>query len=199
MDPEKHAGELAEAYALGALEADERDVVEAHIAQCPACSRRVGEAEEALLALERGTKLVKEPPGAAIVLPNVPRRAASWWALPAFAAAFILGLLFSHFSPQSNVATLAMIHSHFSHAQFSGAPGAPAAKVLYARDRSWYYVIVAGSRRFDVYGLQGRVAIRLGATEPRDATSELFARSEMRFDRIELRENANVVEGAAIR
>lgn len=199
MDPETHVGELAEAYALGALETDEREAVGAHIAYCPACLRRVGEVEETLLALERGNKLVKEPPGEAVVLPFPARPSMRWWAIPAIAAAFIIGFLFPHFSSQSNVAALAMIHSHFSHAQFSGAPGAPAAKVLYARDRSWYYVIVAGSRRFDVYGLQGLVETRLGTTEPRGSTSELFARSEMHFDRIELRDNGTVVEGAAIR
>lgn len=197
MDPEMHVGELAEAYALGALEPTERNAVEGHIALCTECLRRVGEAEETLLALERASKVVKEPPGEGIVLPFAARSAISWWAIPAIAAAFIIGFLAPHFAPQSNVATLAMIQSHFSHAQFGG--NGPAAKVLYARDRSWYYVIVVGSRRFDVYGLQGSRATRLGATEPKGSTSELFVRSMLRFDRIELRASGATLESAAVR
>jgi len=86
------------------------------------------------------------------------------------------------------------IDSHFSHAQFSG--NGPPAKVIYARDRSWYYVIVSGSRRFEVYGLRGTQATRLGTTVPRGETSELFVRKQPRF---ELRDGATGIENASVR
>ncbi len=69
------------------------------------------------------------------------------------AAALIVGILWPRAQSQHDVATLAMVNGHFSHAQFAGT--GPKAKVLYARDRSWYYVIVAGTGRYDVYGVAG--------------------------------------------
>lgn len=198
MESNVHVGEAAELYALGALDAFEQAEVEAHIGGCAECLRRVGEAEETLLALERGTKAVELPRNRGNVLPIArPRRTLTWWVPAAIAAAFILGWLIPRTASQPGVATLAMINSHFSHAQFSG--GGPPAKVIYARDRSWYYVIVSGSRRFDVYGLRGASATRLGTTTARGTTSELFVQRQPRFERVDLRDGTALVESASIR
>jgi hypothetical protein len=197
MEPDVHIGETADLYAFGLLDERERGEVEAHIAQCATCLRRVGEAEETLLALEREHKPVRMPSAGGNVLPIAPRRInPAWWIAPAIAAAFVLGFLFPRHTPQTSVATLAMIESHFSHAQFNGT--GPPAKVIYARDRSWYYVIVSGNHRFDVYGIHGATATRLGTTAPAGATSELFKRSNVPFDRIELRGRSGAIEGASI-
>jgi hypothetical protein len=197
MESDVHAGEAAELYALGALDEREQAGLEAHIAHCAPCLRRVGEAEETLLALERGSKAVDVPRRQGNVLPIArSRKAFAWWIPAAIAAAFVLGWLVPRSAPQPGVATLAMIDSHFSHAQFSGSPPA---KVIYARDRSWYYVIVSGSRRFDVYGLRGTQSTRLGTTAARGATSELFVRGQPRFERVELRDGTALVESASIR
>ncbi|HEY2473913.1 MAG TPA: zf-HC2 domain-containing protein [Candidatus Cybelea sp.] len=192
-----HVGEAAEVYALGLLDDRERAEVEAHIAQCATCSRRVGEAEETLLALEREHKPVPMP-SAGKVLPLAPRRMnPAWWIAPAIAAAFVLGFLFPRHVPQSSAPTLAMIESHFSHAQFNGI--GPPAKVIYARDRSWYYIIVSGNYRFNVYGIHGTNATLLGTTAPAGATSALFERSNIPFERIELRDRSGAIEGASLR
>ncbi|HEY2554778.1 MAG TPA: zf-HC2 domain-containing protein [Candidatus Cybelea sp.] len=198
MDSSGHIGEAAELYALGALDEHEQAEVEAHVARCAACLRRVGEAEETLLALERGSKAIDPPRSRANVLPMArPRTAFAWWMPAAIAAAFVLGLLLPRAVSQPGAATLAMINSHFSHAQFSG--NGPPAKVIYARDRSWYYVIVSGSRRFDVYGVRGTQATRLGTTAARGETSELFIQRPGAFARVELRAGAGFVESASIR
>jgi hypothetical protein len=198
MESNLHVGEAAELYALGALDAREQAEVEAHIAGCAECLRRVGEAEETLLALERGSKAVAAPRSRGNVLPMArPRRTFTWWVPAAIAAAFILGWLIPRSASQPGVATLAMINSHFSHAQFSG--GGPPAKVIYARDRSWYYVIVSGSRRFDVYGIRATQSTLLGTTSPRSETSELFVRGQPRFERVDLRDGTALVESASIR
>jgi hypothetical protein len=198
---EFHIGDAAELYALGALTPEEQAAVDAHVAQCSECLRRVGEAEETVLALER----VNVPPAGALrtgsVLPFDRRRSSStWWiAAVAAAAAFVLGFMLPHRAPQQpELATLAMLHSHFAHAQFTGR-GAPVAKVLYARDRSWYYVIVEGSHRYEVYGLHGLQGTNLGATRPNGESSELFVRNPSRFDGLELRDRGMLVETAAIR
>jgi anti-sigma-K factor RskA len=44
----RHIGELAELYALGSLEADERSVVERHIRDCIQCADRIRDAEETI-------------------------------------------------------------------------------------------------------------------------------------------------------
>lgn len=199
MDAEMHVDELAELYALGALDDSERDTVDKHIASCTQCLRRVGEAEETMLALERGTHAAVGFRAGRKTLPFARRRAMSWWAAPAIAAAFIVGLLVPRPLAPPNPATLAMIGSHFSHAQFAGPPGAPAAKVIYARDRSWYYVLVVGSRRFEVYGVQSGRSTLLGTTTSNGSTSELFVRSAPRFDRIELRSAREAIETAVVR
>jgi hypothetical protein len=198
---EFHIGDAAELYALGALTPEEQAAVDAHVAQCSECLRRVGEAEETVLALER----VNVPPAGALrtgsVLPFDRRRSSStWWiAAVAAAAAFVLGFMLPHRAPQQpELATLAMLHSHFAHAQFTG-PGAPSAKVLYARDRSWYYVIVEGMHRYHVYGVQSGQSVDIGSTQPRQDTSELFVGTSSRFDSIELHESGKLVEAAAIR
>jgi len=198
VEADNHIGENAELYAVGALSEDERGAVDAHAAHCPDCLRRLGEAEETVLALEGGLvarSSQRRPQRRAPIV----RGAVSWWAIPAIAAALIVGMLIPRPAPQQNPAMLAMIHSHFSHAQFIGGAAAPDAKVLYARDRSWYYVIVEGTHRFGVFGRHGGRFAMLGATRPVRGTSELFARPGENFDHLELREGNAVVESASIR
>ncbi len=127
-----------------------------------------------------------------------------WWLV--VAAAFAIGLLPSvplllqrQAQGEGNIAAIAMLHSHFDHAQFSGASTAPSAKVLYARDRAWIYVMVEGVERYDVYAVSGRVATRIGTIAPQGATSNLFVRSPGAVDRVELRSGTTVVEAAQIR
>lgn len=196
---ESHIGDAAELYAIGALSEEERAQVDAHVAQCNECLRRVGEAEETVLALERVNVPAARARRQGNVLPFRRRAVSSWWiAGVAAAAAFVLGFLLPHRPSQTELATVAMLNSHFAHAQFTGA-GAPTAKVLYARDRSWYYVIVNGTHRYDVDGVSNGEARNIGATQPRGATSELFVKPSGRFDSIELRDAGRLVETAAIR
>ena len=190
---ETHVGENAELYALGSLTDDERACVDAHIATCAQCRARVGVAEETVLALEAQT-------------PTVPLRGASptfgrkktprWWMPAAVAAALVVGFVLPH--PQGEQpAQVAMLHSHFNHAQFTG--NGPLAKVLYARDGSWYYIVVEGTHRYSVVGSSGQLEVPLGTTAARGATSELFVRGDKRFAHIDLREGTRTVETAQIR
>lgn len=195
MNADMHVDELAELYALGELDAHERAQVDAHIVECPACLRRVGEAEETVLALERVVQPASPYNGVTMLRRRQP---ALLWPVIA-AAALIVGLMLPRsFAPQQNPALLAMIHSHFSHAQFSGGLGAPPAKVIYARDRSWLYVIVEGVHRYAVYGFDGHDWTQLGTTEPRGATSDLYGRMMLGCRKIELRQENRPVESAAI-
>lgn len=195
MENSPHLGDAAELYATGHLAPAEIAAVEAHAAVCQECLRRLGEAEETVLALERITQALPMPATSKVV-PLVRRGISPWWLVPAMAAALIAGILWPHTQPSPNTATLAMINGHFSHAQFAGS--GPAAKVVYARDRSWYYVMVAGSGRYTVYGVIGSDRLNLGVTTASGSTSELFVRPKQRFDHLQLR-NDGVDESATIR
>lgn len=191
MRSDAHIGELAELYAAGALDARERAIVEAHLLRCAQCLRRTGEAEETVLALEQRFEI---PSGAGSALqPLALRSGGRFWSIAAMAAALIVGFVLPHPRSPQSPATLAMIQSHFSHAQFAGR--GPDAKVIYARDRSWYYVIVQGSHRLPVYGLHGANVEPLGTTQATGLTSELFVRGSQRFDAIALR-GGDVIETA---
>ncbi|HET6276981.1 MAG TPA: zf-HC2 domain-containing protein [Candidatus Cybelea sp.] len=198
MEPKAHIGENAELYAVGTLDARERAAVETHVSECSECRRRLGEAEETVLALERDVRV--DPLAFAVAAPlRLHRREVpAWWLPVAAAAALIVGMALPSLFAQRESPTLAMIHSHFNHAQFSGS-NAPPAKVIYARDRSWYYVIVEGSHRYGVYGVGNGRSVEIGSTQPKGESSELFVRDGLPFDRVELRDGVRVIEAAMIR
>ncbi len=92
-----HIGENAELYALGSLGDLERAQVEAHVANCAECLRRVGEAEETVLGLERETAEVPLPSDVRAPEFRSRRPVARWWmGAVAAAAALIIGYLLPH-------------------------------------------------------------------------------------------------------
>ncbi len=204
---ELHIGDLAELYVLGELDERERAAVEAHIASCMQCLRHVGEAEETLLALERGDLAEPTPElldrrmrfGAP---PRVRRYAG--FALAA-AAGLVLGLLTMVpgylRTQETQHALVAMIANHFNHAQFApiGSTVAPPAKVIYARDRSWLFIVANGSEHYAVYAVNGSAARRLGDLQSQGSTSSLFVEHAPAADALELRDGDTILERAALR
>ncbi len=206
---DRHVGEFAELYALGALSDAERYAVDAHVAGCAECRRRIGAAEEAVLALECGMMERATPPALderMVFARSAPAFALGQWAR--LAAAFVLGAILatSAFSawlhPRSaeNPAIVAMIDSHFNHSQFAPLfAGAPAAKVIYARDRSWLYVLVKAPRSYGVYAGTGASAKLLGESQPSGATSELFVEHAGGVETLELRDGSTPIARAQLR
>lgn len=195
-----HIGDNAELYALGSLDDVEREQVESHVANCADCLRRLGQAEETVLGLERETEAVPLPADARRPEFHSRRIRSQWWiGAVAAAAALIIGYLLPRpvSQPPRDVAQVAMLHSHFNHSQFAG--NGPLAKVLYARDRSWYYVIVEGAHTYAVDGVSRTGTTALGTTAPHDGTSELYVPHAQQYSRIELRDGTQVVESAQIR
>jgi hypothetical protein len=161
-----HIGDDAELYALGML-GDARIIeVDAHVASCVDCARRLGEAEDTAAALAAATPRV-EPTGAlgariAAIAdrgspPVAPSRTVSlprstWFAGLAAAAALVLALCGAFYRnvtlgdalTAQRMAVATMVHAHFLHASMTVTPagGSLAAKVVYARDGSWLYVLV---------------------------------------------------------
>jgi len=225
-DGGQHLGELAELYALGALEPHERAQVEAHVASCANCARALGAAEVTVEALDDVFVPQLDPPerlGARIaasaqaVVPLAPRRVRRSAALPApsfyaTAAALLLaagiggGALVEHSTDVRQVAhdsaVLATIATaHFNHVSLTARePSAPVSKVLYARDSAWLYVVI------DSPTCDCRVVVRsaaserdLGKPEVRGSTATLFVRDFPRPTSLELVDaSGRVISGATL-
>ena len=199
-----HVDELAELYALGALGESEAAALERHVAQCAACARRVGEAEETLLALE--SRFPEQQPPDALDMRSrfEPPRPAWWRFAAALAAGIVIGigvmLAQQQQNDRSQPALDAMIHSHFSHAQFAPlASGAPEAKVIYARDRAWLYVIATGREAYEVDAVSGASRTPLGVLHSQGSVSTLFVDRRVPALSVELSDAGHVVERAILR
>lgn len=203
-----HLGDLAQLFALGVLEPDERADIEAHLRACDDCSQEVGRAEATVAALTDATVPAAELPAslasrlhasASRALP-VPRGArfatfASSAGWRAFAASVVLGIVLVGGALGRNaqlrnslraddLAFATIATSHFRHTDFVGRTPA---KVLYARDGSWVYLIV------DEPACQCRLVGRatsevrdLGVPEPRGETATLFVARANRPHMLEL-------------
>jgi hypothetical protein len=198
MTPDLHVAEMAELYALGALDPQERAHVDAHVATCAACERALGEAEATVTMLDDLTVARATPPArlghriaasaqaGSPVRAGRPRAVFTGWYATAASIAFVLGIGGgvtadrmatagkSNGPDDRALATLAT--AHFLHESFrADAPGAPAAKVIYARDGGWLYVIVdAPNCHCRIVAGSGEGQRDLGPPLQHGSTSTLF-------------------------
>ncbi|HEY0396582.1 MAG TPA: zf-HC2 domain-containing protein [Candidatus Elarobacter sp.] len=186
-----HLEDDAELYALGLTERERGAEIEAHLAECDACRRRVAAAEDAAASLAAAL-----PPMPAAV----PRRA--WWAPAAVAAAVVFAstTAWASFAAQSasgrlastDVALSAIASSHFGHTTLISDPGVTA-KALYARDGAWCYVVATGAPPgAHVVMHRGATARDAGALQP-GAPATLFVRDPGRPDLITVVADGRVV------
>jgi hypothetical protein len=151
----EHLGEDAELYPLGILDDDTARNVELHVASCSDCAERVARAQAVAASLAAALPQATPSPALERRLreparpqPNAKFRASLFpFALAAaFALAFFgLGwqaLVLRERLQSEDVALVTMVHSHFNHVSMSPESTNPvAAKILYARDGSWIYII----------------------------------------------------------
>ena len=158
-------------------------------AACAACARALGDAEAAVLRFIESGEVPAARPGAldrrvrfAALLP-----ARAWIAV---AAALAIGLipwaatvLRERAAPTEQpqrLADAAMLAGHFLHAPFAPRdPSAPPAKVVYARDGAWMYVIAGpGARPLDVavVSADGRRSV-VATLAASDTTRSAFIRT----------------------
>lgn len=194
-----HNEELIELYALGTLEPEERVTVEEHIAQCEPCRARFIEAVSVVAAMT-GTQSEDSVESGRAADPRVARFAAL---AAVFALLFAGALAYAVFersrSNEQAVPLAAIVGSHFLHAQFQSVmPQAPAAKVLYARDGSWIYVIVNAPASYALTGIRDGRATGLASTSAAGMESTAFVRTAQRYSAVELRINGTVVARAPL-
>jgi len=156
-----HVQDQAEAYALGTLDDAERAAVDTHVTMCDECTRLVGAAEETVASLMAAVPRLRPPASlgarlaSSMEAPAERTRRSSFLnvrALAPLAAAAVLvfalgGTLVQNQQmrgdlAQEDAALTHVVHGHFLHVTMTSPPeDAVSAKVLYARDGSWIYVL----------------------------------------------------------
>ena len=217
-----HIGELAALYALGALEPNERDAVEAHAEMCNACARLLARAQEDVTTIAEAQLQHAPPPelelriasiadeGEALEprpLPPARPRARPW--LAAVAAVVAIALLPSAYFLNENIAMhqamladeAAMVRissSPHKNVAFAGMTQADA-HVMYAPDGSWYCVIVRGiTRPLQVVWPHDGDQTVIGTAVPRGDVAMLYLPKSHRMDELALMDGTRVVANAKL-
>lgn len=151
----EHLSEDLELYPLGILDDDAARNVERHVASCSECAERVAQAQAVAAslaaalpqatpspALERRLRESARPQSSAKRRANVfPFALAAGFALAFLGFGWQTLVLHERLAAE-DVALVTMVHSHFNHVSMSPESATPvAAKILYARDGSWVYII----------------------------------------------------------
>lgn len=188
-----HIDHEAELYALGMLDEAERDRIDAHIATCDACVRKIGAAEAAVAGL-------------ADVSLRAPQHRLPRWPL-ALAACFALaalGLAGGVFHLQGELdrdgtILATMVDSHFEHMQFTTPRGAPlGAKAIYERHGAWYEILADGTPPWHVVLVQpdGTRDLEAAGFARRGASSVMLVRPAAPVQSIELDDSGGHIVGS---
>ncbi|MGB8520168.1 MAG: hypothetical protein WCD38_08385 [Candidatus Tumulicola sp.] len=152
----EHLGEDAELYPLGILDDDAVRKVEHHIRFCSPCANRVAQAQIAAASLAAALPAAAPSPALKRRLQEsirprartgIPHANFFRFAVAAVIALTLIGLgwqtlLLRGRLATEDVALVTMVHSHFNHVSMTPESAYPvAAKILYARDGSWIYII----------------------------------------------------------
>lgn len=209
----EHLGEDAELYPLGVLDDDAARKVERHVALCSECAERVAQAQAVAAslaaalplatpspALERRLRQSAQPQPIAKLRGNlVPFALAA-----AFALAFLgLGwqaLALRERLAAEDVALVTMVHSHFNHVSMSPESANPvAAKILYARDGSWIYIIAdKPGGALHAIARTGAATTDLGTLARTGETATLLVRPRERIGSIVLQRAGTNVASAKL-
>lgn len=214
-----HCADNAELYALGALDDAERDEVEQHLRECPACARLVGAAESEVATIAAMEPVHAAPRDLSRRMEELFRNQRQFarariappaWRLPAtIAAALIVGLLPSLFLwaetrnmrgamlAQTAAMERVMAQPHRLSSFQTMAPPTTA-RVAYAPNGSWYVVVVAGaSKPLGVAWMHGGKRTMLGEAVPHGNLAMLYLPKSHRMDRLALMDGDRIV-GQAI-
>ena len=208
-----HIDELAELYALGALDDDERAQIDAHLTLCDACTQRIGEAEAlALLLIEAEQQIPAQParPEPSNVVPLRARRFSLREFSLATAAALIIGILptsyfgmrMTHMSAAmqaQNQLVTRLASNDYRRVAFAGDANSPSGHVMYANDGSWYYIVVDdASRPLRVAWQHNGVDHMLGSVAPSGNRAVLYLAQSSKMDSLALMDGNTIVASAKL-
>ena len=210
----EHLGENADLYPLGILDDDAAREVERHVAFCSECAERVARAEAVAAslaaalplgtpsaALERRLRESTRPQvGVRKMRDNVFRFAIAAAFVIAFLGLGLQTLLLRQRLAAEDVALVTMVHSHFNHVSMSPESANPvAAKILYARDGSWIYIIAdkPGGALHAIARTDAGVA-DLGALLTAGETATLLVHPSERIRSIVLQRRSTTVASAKL-
>ncbi|HMF29676.1 MAG TPA: zf-HC2 domain-containing protein [Candidatus Cybelea sp.] len=203
--------DIAELYALGALDDSERAAVDEHLRGCAACAQLLGNAERDV-ALIASMEPQRASPGdlQARVERTMRTPQQIWMPVMAIAAAVAIAFLPSlYLWSQTNAVHRAMLTQTAAMERLAGAPhrmthfrtmpGMPPAEIVYAPDGSWYLVLVHGaSKTLSVAWMHDGTKTMLGDVVPRGRIAALYLPKSHRMDRIALMDGDRIVAEATL-
>jgi anti-sigma factor RsiW len=210
----QHLGDDAELYPLGMLDDDAAREVERHIAHCSPCAERVAQAQMVAASLaaalpaaspspaleRRLSAAVRSRPAASKLRANLFRYAVAASLALVFLGLGLQTLLLRGRLANDDVALVTMVHSHFNHVSMSPESANPvAAKILYARDGSWIYIIAdkpGGS--LQALARTASATTDLGALASSGETATLLVRPHERIQSITLQRAGTNVASARL-
>jgi anti-sigma factor RsiW len=204
-----HIGDDAALYALGMLEPDERDRIDAHAASCDACVRLLGQAEADVTAAIL-TQPIAAPPVADLASKRAAVAKPARYAMPvrALAAALVVALLpLGYFYQQNRAMQVAMSMESDAMTRMAASPhkvvafAGSDAKVIYGKDGSWYCVVVHGVRTpMNVMWMHDGTQTDLGRVTPmpHKDMALLYLPASHRMDQLALVSNGQIVAQAQL-
>lgn len=209
-----HIDELADLYALGALDDDERAHLDAHLALCDICTARVGEAEAAALLLIEAESQLEANSHATSRASNVVALRKHQFSLREFAlavaAALIIGIIpTSYFGVQmmhmsqsmrtQNQLVTRLASNDYRRVAFAGDANAPSGHVMYANDGSWYYIVVDDpSRPLRVAWQHNGIDHILGTVAKNGHQAVLYLAQSSKMDSLALMDGTSIVASAKL-
>lgn len=209
-----HIDELAELYAVGALDDDERKHVDTHVATCEQCATRIREGEDAIAQIALGQPLY-EPShilGQRLRESVAPARTQHHWVTAGLAFAAALAIAFiptwvavdrsrvvsqTMRQDERALARIASVPS-FNRARFMSPQKRPMdAKVLYGPQGDWYYVVVMHPKPgLQVAYVHDHHMEMLGAVQTHGESGTLYLPVNHKMDELALVQNNAVVAAA---
>jgi putative zinc finger protein len=197
----KHVGENAELYALGMLDEPKRVAIDAHVATCSECARALGDAERTVMRVVAADAPRATPASLdRRVTGRFVERSNAWrWLALAAAVALLVGAPIAAYlrgseqaANRQSPALMAIVGSHFVHAPFVPVTSdAPKAKVLLAKDGSWFYVIARTAQPLRVTSEPDGAL--LGSLQREGDVATLFVSESVRVHALALRDGQRLL------
>jgi hypothetical protein len=212
--------DLAEFYALGTLDDDERAAIAAHLRECSSCARAIGARERDVALIASNELQQKAPPELGARIERVLRGGAkrpirrvvhpAWTLAAGVAAAFFIGILPSIYLWNENrmlrgtmlaqsAAMDRLVTASHRTAGFRPMQPSPPAEVIYAPDGTWYLVVVRdASKTLAVVWMHDGSYTMLGRAVPRGNLALLYLSKSHPMDRLALMDGDRIVAEATL-